>query len=63
MRKIYYIKCKRYKEFKNPKISYIYYKDLLLSSICNNCGSEDEKMFREDESTEILKVLGLTEDI
>ena len=35
LREIYCIKCKKYKEFKKPKILYICYKSLLLSSICN----------------------------
>ena len=59
MRKIYCPKSKKYKEFKKPKISYICDKILLLSSICNKCGSEDEKIFKEEESIEILKNLGL----
>ena len=57
MRKIYCTKCKKYKEFKEPKISYICDKILLLSRICNNCGSKDEKTFKEEVSIEILKIL------
>ena len=45
--KIYCINCRKYKEFKALKISYICYKTLLLSSICNKCGSEDEKIFKK----------------
>ena len=52
-------KCKKYKEFKKPKISYTFDKILLLSSICNKCGSEDEKILKEKKSIEILKILGL----
>ena len=59
MRKIYCTKSKKYKEFEKPKISYIYDKTLLLSSICNKCESEDEKLFKEEESIRILKILGL----
>ena len=59
MRKIYCINCKKYKKFKNPRMSYICQKTLLLSRICNKCGTEDEKIFKEDESIEILKILGL----
>ena len=59
MRKIYRTKCKRYKEFEKPKISYICDKTLLLSTICNKDGSEDENKFKEEESIEILKILGL----
>ena len=59
MGKIYCIKCKKYKKFKKPKISYICDKTLLLFSICNQRGSEDEKMFREEELIEISKILCL----
>ena len=43
-------KCRKYTEFKKPKISYICDEKLLLSSICNKCGREDEKIFKEEES-------------
>ena len=59
MRKICCTKCKKYKELKKPKISYICCKTLLLSSICSKCGSADEEIFMEGESIEILKILGL----
>ena len=49
-------KCK---EIKKPKISYICDKTLLLSNICNKCRSKDEKIFKEEESIEILKILRL----
>ena len=57
MRKIYSIKCKKYKKFLKPKISYICYKTLLLACICK-CGSEDLKISKDEESTEILKMPG-----
>ena len=31
--------------------------------ICSKCKKEDEKIFKEQESIEILKTLGLIEDI
>ena len=34
----------------------------LLSSICDNCGSVTEKIFKEVESIEILKFPGLIEN-
>ena len=52
MKKIYCTKCKKYKEFKKPKLSYICYKTLLLSIICYKCGSEDKQIFKEEESSE-----------
>ena len=63
MRENYCIKCKKYKKFIKPKTSYICYKIFLLSSICNKCGSEDKKLFMEQESIEILKILGLINNI
>ena len=38
-------------------------KTLLLSSICTKCGSEGEKIFKKEESIEILKIFGLVENI
>ena len=49
----------KYTKIKNPKISYIFDKKIVLSIICNKCGSRYEKIFKEEGSTEILKVLGL----
>ena len=46
-------KSKKYKEFTKLKVSYLCDKKLLISSICNKCGSEDEKTFKEEESIEI----------
>ena len=63
MRKILCIKSKKYKKIINPKLSYICYKTLLLSSVCNKCESEDEKIFVEQESIEMLKVLDLINSI
>ena len=59
MRKAYCTKSERYKVFKMNKISYIYDKTLFLSRIFNKCGNKDENLFKEEESIEILKILGL----
>ena len=59
MRKTYCTTCKSYEEFKKPKIWYICNKTLLPSSICNTCRSEDEKLFKEEESIETLKMVCL----
>ena len=63
MRKIYCTKSKNYKEFKKPKILYICDKTLLLSSICSKCGRENEKIFKVEEMTETLKILGLVKSM
>ena len=44
MEKIYCIKCDKYKKLKNPKIQYIFDKTLVLSIICDRCGSNDENV-------------------
>ena len=59
MRKIYCTMCKMYKEFKK----YICDKTLLLTSICDKFRSEDEKIFKVEESIEILKILDLISSI
>ena len=63
MRKIQCTKCKKYKEFKKPEISCIYDKKLLLSGICKSVAGEDEEIFEKRESIEILKIIGLIENI
>ena len=63
VKKIYWIKCKKYKKFENPEISYLFYKTLIISIICGKCGSKHKRTFKEEESMETLKILGLTENI
>ena len=58
IRKIYCIKSNIYINFKNLKILYFFDETLVLSFNCNEGGSKDEKIFKEDESIEKL-VLGL----
>ena len=38
-------------------------KTLVLYIICSKCKNEDEKIFKKDESIEILKTLGLINNI
>ena len=63
LKKLYCVICGKYRKFKNPKISYILEKTLVLSIICSKCKNEDEKILKEKESIEILTVLRLTENI
>ena len=60
---IYCVICGKYRKFKNLKISYIFEKTLVLSIICSKCENEDEKILKVEESIEILKILGLIENI
>ena len=42
---------------------YILVKTLVFSITCSKYKKEDEKIFEEEESVEILKILGLIENI
>ena len=48
--------CNKYIKFKNPKISYIFKKTLDLCIVYSKCGHECNKVFKEEESIEILKI-------
>ena len=63
MKKINCVIFDKCRNFKNPKISYIFEKTLVLSIICSKFGNDDEKIFKEEESVEILKILGLIKNI
>ena len=63
MKKLYFVICGKYRKFEKPKISYLLEKTLILSIICSKCKNEDEKLFKEEESTGILKSLCLIENI
>ena len=63
MKKLYYVTCEKYRKLENPKISYILEKTVVLSIICSKCKNEYEKIFKEEGSVEILKILGLTKNI
>ena len=53
----------KYRKFKKPKILCLLEKTLVLSIICSKCKNEDEELFKEEEPIEILKILGLIENI
>ena len=50
-------------EFENSKLSYIFEWKLVLSNISDKCSCNDQKVFKEKESIELLKALGLVNDI
>ena len=52
-----------YRKFEKSKKLYLFAKTLVLSIICSKCKNKDEKLFKEEESTEIIKILGLIEHI
>ena len=54
------IKSNKYRKFKNPKIAYVFKKTLVLFITCDKCGRNDDIIFKEERSIEILKGLFLT---
>ena len=63
MKKLFCVICSKYRKFQKPKISYLLEKTLVLSIICGKCENRDEKIFKEEESIEILKIFGLINNI
>ena len=63
MQKLNCVICSKYRKSKNPKISHMLEKKLILSVICGKCKNQDERISKEEESIEILKILGLIENI
>ena len=63
MENLYCIICNKYKKNEKRKISHLLEKTLVLSVICSKCKNEDEKIFKEEESIEILKILGFINNI
>ena len=61
--KIYCSVCNKYRKSKNSKISYVFNKTLGLSIVYSNCCQEYKKIFRKEESIEILKIIGLVTNI
>ena len=57
MKKLCSVICGKYRKLEKPKMS------LVLSVICSKYKYEDEKIFKEDKSIEILKTLGLIENV
>ena len=63
MKNLYCIICGRYRKFENPKLSYLLEQIWILSIICSKRKNVDEKLFKEQKINEILKILGLIENI
>ena len=59
MIKIYCNVFDKYRKFKNPKILHIFKKTLGISIVGSKFGNEYKKIFKEEKSVEILKLIGL----
>ena len=54
-------KINKYRKFKNPNHPFLI--TLVLYIICDKCCSNDEKIYKEKEPSEILKILGLIKNM
>ena len=61
--KLYCVKSNKYITFKNPKISCTFRKILVVLIIFDKCNNNYEKTFKEEQSIQILKILGLINNI
>ena len=53
---IYCIKCNNNRKLKNSKVSYIFYKTLVFSIICDKCSNKDQTIYlKKKKLVEILK--------
>ena len=55
MKQLCCVICGKYRKFEKPKTLYLLEKALVLSIICSNSKNEDKKVFKEEESIEILQ--------
>ena len=63
MKKLSSIICGQYRKLEKPKRPWFLEKTLVIFIFCSKCKNEDETLFKEEESNEILKVPGLIENI
>ena len=63
MKKIYCNKCEKYAKLKNLKNLYIWNKAFVLSTSCAKSISNNNKILKEKEFTEVLKIFGLIDHV
>ena len=56
MKKLYCLICGTYRKFEKSKLSYLLKKRLVLSIFFSKSKNEDERLFKEDISVEILNI-------
>ena len=52
-----------YRKLADPKILYIFDKTFVLSIICGEYGNKNDITIKGEESIEILKIIGLTDNM
>ena len=56
MKKLYCLICGTYRKFEKSKLSYLLKKRLVVSIFFSKSKNEDERLFKEDISVEILNI-------
>ena len=59
MKNMYCIKCNKYRKFEKPRMQYIFDKNQFFLLFVVSVAITTKKIFEEQESIEILKILGL----
>ena len=62
MKKMYCIKCNKYRESKKCH-AFSKKKKIVLSIICKECGSNNDTVFRKAGTIQILKINGLIHNV
>ena len=63
MKKLFCLICGQYRKIEKHKILDLLEKALVLSIICRKSKNKDQQLSKEEQPTEILKILGLFENI
>ena len=63
MNKIYCSKCNKHKKTKNPEMSYVFDKASVFFLICDKCDSNEEPIFKEEQSIERIKMFCLIKNL
>ena len=63
LKSLYCVICDKFRKFQKPKTSFPLEKTLVRPIICSKCKDEEEKIFKQEESIEVLNIFGLIESI
>ena len=63
MNKIYCSKCNKHKKIKKPEMSYVFDKASVFFLICDKCRSNEEPIFKEEQSSEMIKMFCLIKNL
>ena len=59
MNQSYYLKCRKYRESKSPKVEKTKNRRIMLLSKCAVCNSKKSKSLKEEEASGLLSSFGI----